>query len=375
VEGTVRIATIWGVPIRLDASWFVVFALVTWTLATGFLPFEYPRQSGLTYLLLGLVTSVLFFGSVLLHELGHVALALREKIPVRGVTMFIFGGVAEITREPETPGAEFRIAIAGPLVSFALAGVFGVGSVLIPDQNLLDAPLTWLSRINLSLALFNLIPGFPLDGGRLLRALVWHFTGNLTRATQVAATGGQWVAYGFIGLGVLDILILGNFIGGLWLILIGWFLRNAARGSVVHAEAQQQMQHLAGVNVSQVMSRQWASVPELTSLDRLVSERVLPFGEQSFVVLGEEEPRGIITVNGMSRVPRQQWPFTTVRQVMVPWERVVRFQPHTDIMDALRIMETENVTSAPVVTGNVIMGIFSREQVFHYLRLRQQLGV
>ena len=215
MNASLRLGKIWGIPIGLHTSWFLIFGLLTWSLAMGYFPEEYPELTGLTHLVLGVLTSLLFFGSVLAHELGHAFVALRNKIPVKSINLFIFGGVAQIGQEPTTPSAEFRIAIAGPLVSVGLAVLFG--AIWWLDQNIpvLAAPSVYLMRINLILAAFNLIPGFPLDGGRVLRAIAWWVLKSFQRATQLAAFSGQLVAFGFIAVGVFAIFN-GPLFNGLW---------------------------------------------------------------------------------------------------------------------------------------------------------------
>lgn len=362
-----KIGKVWGVPIRLDVSWFLIFILITMSLTDQLrLAVGRPNEP---YLLFAVLTSLAFFGSVLLHELGHVLLALREKIPVRSVTLFIFGGLAEITQEPKTPGAEFRIAIAGPIVSVLLAAIFGVVASLLPNRTLLDASVSYLAIINLSLAVFNMIPGFPLDGGRVLRAAVWRFTGNFQRATQVAAGGGQLVAYGFFALAVLDLLRFDLF-GAMWMALIGYFLLNAANQSLVQSKVQTSLE---GIHVADVMDRSWQPVPELTSLEQIVSQRAVPNGERAFLVLTDAEPRGMVTITDIMKIPERVWRYTTVRQVMTPWERVIRLQPTASLTEALQVMERAHVQQIPVVMGNVIMGILSRESIIRYLQLRGAL--
>ena len=190
MNASIKLGRIWGIPIGLHFSWFLIFGLVTWSLALGYFPEEYPALTTPAYWILGAITSILFFGSVLVHELAHALIALRNKLPVRAINLFIFGGVAELTQEPRSAGAEFRIAITGPLASLGLAALFG-GLYLLDQQiPLLAAPSLWLARINLLLAVFNMIPGFPLDGGRILRAAIWWKTNNLYKATHAASISG-----------------------------------------------------------------------------------------------------------------------------------------------------------------------------------------
>jgi len=371
METGVKLGRILGIPIRLHVSWFLIFGLVTWSLAVSYFPVEYPSLPAAACWGLGAATSLLFFGSVLAHELSHSLVALRSQVPVHGITLFIFGGVAQIGREPSTPGDEFRIAVAGPLASLALAVGFGGLWLLDRAVPYLAAPSVWLMRINLGLALFNLIPGFPLDGGRVLRAMVWRITQNFQRATQVASFVGQLTAFGFIGLGLLT-MVGGRFADGLWLVFIGWFLQNAAAASY----AQVNIQHsLRGVTVAQVMTRDCALVPAQITVGQLVEERILPGGRRCFFVTENDRPRGILTLSDVAKVARSDWGQTTAGQVMVPWERTSRVQPHTALLAALQVMDDANVNQVPVVEGEEIVGMLSREHVLHYVRTRAELGI
>ncbi len=366
-----KLGYIWGIPIGLHASWFLIFALLTWSLSTGYFPNEYPQLSTITHTLLGVVTSVLFFASVLAHELGHAFVALRSKIPVKGITLFIFGGVAQIGQEPQSPGVEFRIAIAGPLVSLGLSGLFGVLFLLDQAIPFLAAPSLYLMRINLILALFNMVPGFPLDGGRVLRAIVWRLTGSFQRATQVATFSGQVVAFGFIGFGIFTIFN-GEFFNGLWLVFIGWFLQNAAASTYAQANIQQ---HLRGITVGQVMTRDCARVGSLVPISTLVEERVLTGGERCFFVADNGHLEGMLTLKDISKVPQPSWRFTTTRQAMVPTNRLAAVTPETELMTALQTMDNADVAQIPVLEQGELVGVLSREQVVRYLRSRAELGI
>jgi Zn-dependent protease len=371
VETRVKLGKIWGIPIGLHRSWFLIFGLLAWSLAMGYFPQEYPALSSAAHWLLGGVTSLLFFGSVLLHELGHSLLALRNGIPVRSITLFIFGGVAQIEKEPSSPGVEFRIAIAGPLVSLALAILFEALYLLDQSVPYLTAPSLYLARINFLLAAFNMIPGFPLDGGRVLRALVWRFTGSFHRATKVAGSTGQLVALGFIGVGVFTIF-RGALFNGLWLAFIGWFLQNAAANSIAALNMQQS---LRGITVNQVMSRECARVPSLLPLSQVVEERVLNGAQRCFFVADNGHLRGLLTLREITAVPQRKWGFTTAEQVMVPFEHLTRVAPDTELMEALQMMDSANVNQLPVVEDGDIVGTLSREQVLHYIRMRAELGI
>lgn len=371
MEASVKLGRIWGIPIGLHSSWFLIFGLLTWSLGTGYFPAEYPSLGIGVNILLGVITSGLFFASVLAHELGHSFVALRNQIPVKGITLFIFGGVAQITKEPQSPGVEFRIAIAGPLVSLALGLMFGGLWLLDQAVPIMAAPSVYLMRINLILAFFNLIPGFPLDGGRVLRAIVWWWTKDFRKATRIASFSGQVVAFGFIGVGVFTIL-RGEFLNGLWLAFIGWFLQNAAASSY----AQTNMQHLLrGIKVGQVMAKECVRVPRLMPINQLVEENVLHRGQRCFFVADDDVLEGMLTLHDITEIPRQKWRFLTTSQAMIPRNRLISVSPEDELLSVIQKMDTDNVAQVPVLDNNMLVGVLNREHVVHYLRTRAELGI
>lgn len=371
MEDRLIVATVWGIPIRLHFSWFLVFGLVTWSLAGGYFPVEYPGWAQSAYWLVGAVTSLLFFGSILVHELGHSWVALRNAIPIKSITLFIFGGVAQVGREPTSPGIEFRIAIAGPLTSLGLAGLFGAAWLVAREVALLEAPAIWLARINLMVALFNLIPGFPLDGGRVLRAIVWRWTASLHRATLAASFSGQLLAFGLIAFGIVGGL-RGNVLGGVWMVLIGWFLQNAAAAS--HAQANLR-ELLRGVTVAQAMTRECRSVGRDSTLEQLVREEVLGAGRRCFFVMDDGHLRGLLTLHEVRAVARERWGEVAVADVMVPAERLASIGPEAELLVALEKMDDAGVAQMPVVEGGRLLGLIGREQILHYVRIRAELGM
>ncbi|MBI4591527.1 MAG: site-2 protease family protein [Candidatus Rokubacteria bacterium] len=371
MQGSLTIARVWGIPIGLHFSWFLVFGLISWSLAGGYFPEKYPGWPVTTYALVGAAASLLFFGSVLVHELGHSWVALRNAIPIRSLTLFVFGGIAQIGRDPGSPGVEFRIAIAGPLTSLGLAGLFGTAWLLTRDVAVVAAPMIWLARINLTLALFNLIPGFPLDGGRVFRAVVWRWTGSFHQATQVASVTGQIVAFGFIGLGVLTVL-RGNVLGGVWMAFIGWFLQNAAAASYAQASLREL---LSGVTVAHAMTRDCPRVAGDLPLDRLVQEEVLGKGRRCFLIADDGHLRGLLTLHEVKAVPRERWGQVRVDEIMTRPDRLTTVTPQEDLLGALAKMDDANVAQMPVVAGDELLGMLSREQVLHYVRVRAELGI
>ncbi len=371
MNASIKLGKIGGIPIGLHFSWFLVFILITWSLSSGYFPELYPEMSSTAHLLMAVITSLLFFASVLAHELGHSFVAIRNQIPVRSINLFIFGGVAQIEEEPKSAGAEFRIAIAGPLVSLALAGLFGMLWLFDQQIPFLAAPSLYLMRINLILALFNMIPGFPLDGGRVLRAIIWWKTKDMRRATHIASISGQMVAFGFIGVGIFT-AISGQLMNGLWLAFIGWFLQNAAATAYAQVNLQEV---LRGAKVSQAMSRDCSQVAPLTPVSQLVNEQVLSQGRQCFFIGELGDPQGYITLQEITNLPQAKWGFTTAQQVMVPINRQKPVEVDAELLSALQQMEKGQVTHVPVSEGNEIVGLISKDQVLRYLRLRSELGM
>jgi Zn-dependent protease len=359
-----------GIPIGLDYSWFLIFALLTWMLAGSYYPAEFRTWPPLLYWFMGATTAIMLFGSVLLHELGHSVVALRFKVPVRSITLFIFGGVAQIGTEPPSAKAEFLIAIAGPIVSLALAALFSVTQPAVAGIQPLWGLAKYLAYINFALVLFNLIPGFPLDGGRVFRALVWAATKNMRRATLIAANTGRFFGFLFIFVGVWKMLN-GNFGGGLWIAFIGWFLDNAAAQQVHQAMFQGL---LVGHTVSQAMSSRCVTVPAGMTLQQLVDEHILGGGQRCFLVTREADTVGMITLHRIKEVPRNDWATTSLAQVMLPLEQLKRTDPDTQLWTALQQMDRDGVNQLPVTRDNHVFGMLSREGVITFLRTLQELG-
>lgn len=370
MRGSIGLGQILGIPIRLNVSWFLIAALITWSLATGYFPQANPGWDPLTYWVVGAAASILFFASVLLHELGHSVLALREKIPVKGITLFIFGGVAQIGREPPTAGAEFRIAIAGPLTSLGLAGIFGGLGAALGDNTVVGAPLAYLSRINLLLVAFNMIPGFPLDGGRVLRAAIWGLGGSFEKATRWAVRAGQAVAVLFIAVGV-GLTLLGGLFNGLWLVFIGWYLNSAAQSSYRQVQLQKM---LSGVKARNVAVEPCLTVPGDLRLDRLVEDHVLADGQRCFFVSEENNPQGLITLESLKNVTPDRRGQLTAGQVMTSVASVAKADLDDDLWSVLQRMSEDDLNEVPVVDNGSLLGLITRESLWNQIRLRSELA-
>jgi Zn-dependent protease/predicted transcriptional regulator len=371
MSSSIRIGKLFGIPIELHLSWFLIFGLLTWSLATDYFPNEYPSLAEISYWLIGLLTSVLFFSSVLAHELGHSYIAIRNRVPVKRINLFIFGGVAQIEREPKSAGSEFRIAIAGPFVSLALAGLFGGLWLLDRTMPFLAAPSSYLFRINVILVLFNMIPGFPLDGGRIFRAIIWKITGSYYQSTKVASFVGQLIAYGFIGLGVF-FMFTGQSMNGLWMAFIGWFLLGAASSGFRQAKMQQSLE---SIKVSQIMQRDFQRVPSLIPISHLVEKYFIPHGQDAVLIEDSEIQRGIVTLREITTIPQRLWRYTTADRAMIPMDRLKQINPDADLYFAMNRMDSAGLSQIAVVEGGRFIGLLSRDGILRYLRTRSALGM
>lgn len=366
---SIPLGRIFGITVDLDYSWFLIFGLLTWMLAVSYFPSEFKNWSTPEYWFLGALTAVIFFVSVLLHELGHSLVAMRYKVRVPRITLFIFGGVSQIAGEPPSAAAEFWIAVAGPIVSLALAGLFFALQFLLAPISPLFATAKYLALINVMLAIFNLIPGFPLDGGRVFRAIVWGVSHNFRKATLIAADTGRFIGFLFIAFGVW-LALRGNFFNGLWIAFIGWFLESAAA-----AQVQQQVMQglLAGHKVSEAMGRDYATVPADTTLERVVHDHILTSGRTSFVIMSDSVVVGLLTLPVIRKVPRAQWPTTTALEAMIPAEQMQSIRPDAELWTAVEQMGRNGVAQLPVMTEKTILGMLSRDDLIHYLGLLQAL--
>lgn len=369
-RNTIPLGRILGVPIGLDYSWFLIFGLVTWSLASSYFPAEFANWPVAQYWVVGAVTALLMFASVVLHELGHAMVARLYKIPVRSITLFIFGGVARISAEPPSATAEFFIALAGPATSMALAIVFGLLQPLVGAFEPLLALFRYLAYINASIAIFNLIPGFPLDGGRVFRAVVWAISHNLRQATLIAAYVGRAIAYLLIAFGVWQ-LFVGQFGNGLWIAFVGWFLENAASGQI-----QQQTLHdlLAGHRVSDVMRRDYVSVGPADNLEQVINEHFLGRGRRCLVVERDKLVVGLLTAQDARAIPRASWSKMMVTEAMIPTDQMKRIRPDAGLVDALLAMDRDGVSQLPVMLGDTMQGMLGRDDVIGLLGTLGEFG-
>jgi Zn-dependent protease len=368
----IRIGRILGIPIFLDLSWILVFGLITFS-QTGLFAHEHPSWSVAQQWTLGALTSILLFSSVVFHELAHSVVAQHYKIKVLSITLFLFGGLARIAREPSEAIQEFNIAIAGPLASGFLAGVFYGVTLFFPDSTMLGAGADQLFRLNRMLALFNLLPGFPLDGGRVFRAMVWGATKDFGRATRLAGASGKLIAFGLISIGVWRGLEHDWWNASLF-VLLGWFLLNAAQASVAQVTIQET---LSGLCASDVMNQEVPIIPANMSLEEYSGE-VLRTGRRVHLVTMDDRLVGLMNVGALSHVPREEWNMNSVQAVMVPREKILWAAPEEPLQKLLERLIAADVNQMPVVTqveeGAHIVGMVTREAILRVIQTRSELG-
>jgi Zn-dependent protease/CBS domain-containing protein len=375
-RGGIPIGKAFGISLRLDYSWFFIFALVTWSLAAVYFPTTNPEWSMLLKIGAGLVASVLFFGSVLFHELMHSLVSLRQGTQIQSITLFFLGGVSEMTGEPKTAGDEFRMAAAGPFSSLVLGGVFlGIFFVLrsaTSQAAQFGAAISrYLGLINILLGVFNLIPGFPLDGGRILRSLIWWRSRNIQSATKIASNIGRAIGFIFIFGGIWWAFTgSGNFFNGIWLVLIGWFLETAASGSYRQLVLQDM---LKGHTASEVMSRDCMVVPPDITVERLVNEHILSSGRRCFPVVSGDRTEGLVTLSNVRSIPRDARKTTLIREAMTPLSKVKSVSPNEDLSTILQILSENDINQVPVVWENKVVGIVARDNLINFINTRNEL--
>jgi Zn-dependent protease/CBS domain-containing protein len=369
----IKLGKPFGVPIRLDLSWLLIFFLVTWNLGVGYFPSGFPAWPAWLIWLASVLTSLSFFASVLLHELGHALMARRIGVPVHDITLYLFGGAAQIAEEPKSARGELLLGAVGPLVSIALAGLFYALHLAVRG---VSAPVgaygMLLAGMNLSLGLFNLIPGFPLDGGRVLRAALWAWRRDLTVATRWASRAGQLVAYGFVAYGALR-AFAGAWQSGLWIIFVGLFLEGAARSSFAQLNLRNLLE---GHSAGELMSRECSYLPPQLTLDVLVNQYLLASGKRCFVVGRPDEVKGLLTPHNVRRVPESNWPTTHIADITTPLAEVHTVRADTPLWDVLQEMTTDGVNQLPVLDeAGKVVGMISRDQLITFLSQRSALGV
>jgi len=370
MPGSLRLGRIAGIDIYAHLSWFIILVLLTWSLASGWYAQLFPGWATTTYWIVAFISALLLFGCVLVHELAHALVAQASGLTVRNITLYVFGGVAHIEEDMQRPGVEFRVAIAGPIASFLLAVVaFLLVLPLRGSGASAEAVLDYLAVANFLLGAFNLLPGFPLDGGRVLRSIIWKVTGNFKKSTRIASSVGQACAYVFILLGIIG-FFTGNFFNGLWVVFVGWFLLSAAQTASTQVELQSALQ---GVSVGQVMDPRPFAVPANISVQKLVDQYFLPLGLHSAPVTQGEYLAGLITLSDIARVARERWSYTPVGHVMRGLQQVYVATSEQPLQEVFQMMDAQSINQVPVVEYGRLVGLLSREAIIRYLQVRQSL--
>lgn len=369
-RGGVSLGRWFGIEIRLEPSWFIIFALLTFSLS-GMLGGAHPDLSAPVHWTVALLGSLFFFGSILTHEVAHSLVALRTGVRVHSITLHIFGGVSRLGSDAKRPRDEFLIAIVGPATSFFLGALFLAARSALPAASIAACVAQWLGYVNLALGAFNLLPGFPLDGGRVLRSVVWAATKDLRKADNVALLGGRAVAYGLIFTGVTLAFGLGQFPSGLWLGFLGWFLLSAAQSS----RLQSTLRDILGrLHVKDVMREASPVVSPDTAVGTLVEERILRTGERTFFVSDERCFLGLVALQDIKSVPRHRWGTLVLRDVMVPAGDVVSVSPTDTLVQAFEALDEQAVNQLPVVEGDRLLGMLSREDLLRLVSSHMELN-
>jgi Zn-dependent protease/CBS domain-containing protein len=375
MPGSFRIARILGIDLRVHLSWVLIFLLVTFSLADQVFPFTYPTWSQQKTIIVAAITALLFFGSVVVHEFAHALVARRFKMSVSSITLFLLGGVASLTREPPSAKAEFSMAIAGPATSLVIGGLaLGLSQLVtnsldtLPSLQPVEAVTGYLGYVNVAVAVFNMIPGFPLDGGRVLRSIVWGLRRDRAPATRIAARGGQVVA-GLFAIWAAYRVFTGD-PGGLWMGLIAYFLYGAATQTL---QQERVTSAVGGARVGQLMSTQFVAVPRGISIGTLVRDHLLPNNLRAIPVVDGGAFAGLVTINDLRKVEQEQWPTMPVSTVMTPATDVPVVAPDELLAVALERFGPD-LPVLPVVEHGVLRGLLHRDSVLEYVRMRETVG-
>lgn len=370
VRNTVPLFRVRGIEVGVHVSWLIVFGLVTWSIAMGFVPQALPGIAPIEAWIIGAISAVLLFASVLLHELAHSFVAISRGLPVHSITLFLFGGVSNLSADSKDPRAEFLIAIVGPLTSFAIAGA-ALLLANVPLDERIGVVVTYLIVVNALLGAFNLIPGFPLDGGRVFRSIVWRATGSVRRATEIAAAVGQLVGFGFVAWGILRVFD-GDLLGGLWTAAIGLFLQNAAGSSVQQLALDQR---LRSVRVRDAFTPDDdTATPELT-VSELIEDHILSRKRRAVLVTENGQLVGIVTIGDLQTVPSEARGRTTVREVMTGLDGLVTTSPGTSLREAADVLASNGFDQLPVVEAGRPLGAITRADIMREFQIREALDL
>lgn len=369
MKSSIRLFRIAGIDIGIHYSWFFIFVLVTWSLAVGYFPPTYPNWGTLAYWIMGALTAIMLFVSVLIHEMAHSLVARSKGMTVNSITLFLFGGVSNLQEEPKQPGAEFIMAIVGPLTSLVLAGIFWGLARFIDPRSMAGALLGYLWYINLALAIFNLLPGFPLDGGRVLRSIIWASTKSLSKATNIAAMAGRAFGWGFIIYGVV-LAISGYVFNGIWIAIIGWFLNSAADANSREVSLQE---HFSKIKVKEVMGANMETIPPDTSVEQVVTGILHRKYERAVPVCQNGQTLGIITMTDIKGLSKDKWATTPVEKIMTR-SPLYSVGAEDTVNVALKLLAEHDINQVLVSEQGKCSGILKRSDIINYLQLSHELG-
>jgi Zn-dependent protease/CBS domain-containing protein len=371
MKSSFRLFRIAGIDIGVHYTWIFIFIFISWSLAMGFFPAAYPGWDTLTYWITGIIAALMLFVSVLLHELAHSLVAKRRGIPVNSITLFFFGGVSNLEEEPKKPMAEFTMAIVGPGMSLVLALIFYLLFLIPADKTSpLAAMLNYLALINLILAVFNLLPGFPLDGGRVLRSIIWGATGDLVKATNIAGRIGQILGWALIGVGIYFIFFV-SIVSGLWMAFIGWFLSGAASASRREATVRQS---LSGVRVRDFVDLNTATITPETTVSEMVSSIFRRQHGRAVPVCRDGKLLGIVTITDVRELPQEKWATTPVADIMTR-EPLYTASPQDDLNTVLKLLAQHDINQVPIQREGQCVGLLSRADIIRHLQFREELGM
>jgi Zn-dependent protease/CBS domain-containing protein len=372
MRGSLRLGRIAGIEIGIHFTWILAFLIITWSLAEVFFKSNFPSWQAYAYWTAGASGAILLFLSVLIHELAHSLVAQARGMSVSSITLFIFGGVSSLKDEPPKAGTEFVMAIAGPATSFILGGIFiGIYFLVRGQQNFIEALMYYLGWTNLALAAFNLLPGFPLDGGRVLRSFLWRTTGDLAKATNISAIVGKILGWLFVIFGVIWMLFTGDYISGIWISIIGIFINSAAESSRQNINLKEQ---LKGVRVAQVMDVNIETISSKATVAELVRDIFVQRRRRAIPVVDGDRLAGMVVIGDVKRVPQEKWTDTYVEQIMTsnPMRSV---RPEDDLNDALQLIVEHDLNQVVVLSQGKLVGLLSRADIINFLQLRKELNI
>jgi len=363
-----------GIPVRIHYTLWLVFILITWSLAVGYMPHQYPGLSTITYWGIGIASAIILFASVLIHELSHSYIAKKNGLPIARITLFFFGGVSEMSEEPQDPLLEVKMAAAGPLMSFLIAGVLAGAWYASKTLNFpvsIVATVGYGALINAILGAFNLLPAFPLDGGRVLRGSLWKHYHDLIRATRMATRISEIISL-LMMFGGFATIIFGDFIDGIWIVVLGWFIKSGAETSL---SATLVGETLSGVMVNDIMTRNVLTVPPDILVEQLIADYLLVHRHGGYPVVKNGKMMGLVTMQSVRSVPKELRSVKRVEEIMVPIERVVTVNPTLSALDAMQRMGKARIGRLLVVEGDQLLGIVTSGDIMRTAHMRQELGV